>query len=245
MAQRLAQGSTGRNVDVHRTPPYWFFRNWGWRISPNGTGGIEIKPAEMNVDGVAESLAVGEAARRVLHLLNPRVDRLGAGVGHFVRAGGHDPVRMGLDHARHALHRLQRTADRGTLPSHPCLARPRAPAVRAQQRYRMLFVAATHGRSVGRCRGARRIAQLLPALLIHVLGVPQRLRGVQRLTVVLDMHDHLALLQIQVDVCDSQGGIDVQIPRVQVVVRNGCSVALLPQTPRPPASSSSPNPELT
>ena len=43
---------------------FWVFRNPGGKSgSPGDTDGVEIKAAEMKVDGVAESLAVAEAAR--------------------------------------------------------------------------------------------------------------------------------------------------------------------------------------
>ena len=42
----------------------WVFRNPGGKSgSPGDTGGVEIKAAEVKVDGVAESLAVAEPAR--------------------------------------------------------------------------------------------------------------------------------------------------------------------------------------
>ena len=75
--------------------------------------------------------------------------------------GGHDPVQMALDHARHLLDRLQPAADRRAVPRLPCLARPRAAAVRPQ-RHHMLLCNPTHGRSAGRCRVARRSAPSAP-----------------------------------------------------------------------------------
>ena len=43
---------------------FWVFRNPGGKSgSPGDTGGVEIKAAEMKVDGVAESFAVAEPAR--------------------------------------------------------------------------------------------------------------------------------------------------------------------------------------
>ena len=87
--------------------------------------------------------------------------------------------------------------------------------------------------------------QMTPAPLTRVVA-PRRLpalRAVQRLTVVLHVHDHLALLHVQLHVGNSPGRLDVQNPRVQVLVTHGSSVALLPQTPRPPAASSTRNPE--
>ena len=87
--------------------------------------------------------------------------------------------------------------------------------------------------------------QMTPAPSTRVVA-PRRLstlRAGQRLAVVLHMHDHLALLQIHLDGCDSPGILNLQNPRVQVLVTHGSSVALLPQTPRPPAASSTRNPE--
>ena len=48
----------------NRPSPMWVFRTPGGKSgSPGDTGGVEIKAAEMKVDGVAESLAVAEPAR--------------------------------------------------------------------------------------------------------------------------------------------------------------------------------------
>ena len=86
---------------------------------------------------------------------------------------------------------------------------------------------------------------MTPAPSTRVVA-PRRLsalRAGQRLAVVLHMHDHLALLQIQLHGCDSPGILNLQNPRVQVLVTHGSTVALLPLTPRPPAPSSTRNPE--
>ena len=87
--------------------------------------------------------------------------------------------------------------------------------------------------------------QMPPATTTRVVA-PRRLsalRADQRLAVVLHMHDHLALLLVQLHVCHSPGRLDVQNPRVQVLVAHTSSVAPLPQTPRPQTLSSTRNPE--
>lgn len=50
---------------------------------------------------------------------------------------------------------------------------------------------------------------------------------------MLHVHDHLALLLVQLHVCHSPGRLDVQDPRVQFLVTHGSSVAVLPQKRRP------------
>ena len=51
------------------------------------------------------------------------------------------------------------------------------------------------------------------------------------------------LRQVQLHLGNSPGRLDVQNPRVQGLVTHGSSVASLPHTPRPPAASSTRNPE--
>ena len=55
---------TTRSLPVAACNSFWVFRKPGGKSgSPGDTGGVEIKAAEVKVDGVAESLAVAEAAR--------------------------------------------------------------------------------------------------------------------------------------------------------------------------------------
>src|SRR5947199_5334402 len=86
-------------------------RSWGASRfcvgSARGAGWVEVEAAEMEVDGIAEALAVAKAPRCVLQPLDLRVDAFGAGVGDALDHGGDDPVQVRLDHPRHLLDRLQ------------------------------------------------------------------------------------------------------------------------------------------
>ena len=69
--------------------------------------GLEIEPAEMKVDGVAEALPVAIATGASLDRLNARVEAFGAGIGR----AGHDRVENAsqvlADRWRYAEHRRQ------------------------------------------------------------------------------------------------------------------------------------------
>ena len=115
----------------------------GFRVDEvvtDDTGGVEVKAAEVKVDGVAEPLPVAKAVRCVLQPLHPRVDRLRPRVAHPLHHRRHDPFQMPLDHPRYPLDRLQPTPDRRLVPPLPRLARPPAGAI-APQRHRMFLVA--------------------------------------------------------------------------------------------------------
>src|SRR5207249_10721357 len=73
-------------------------------------GRIEIKPAAVEVDGVAETLAVAEATRAALDGLDLLVDRLRGGVGDAMLEEGSDVRPVTLEHLRHAADRLEAAA---------------------------------------------------------------------------------------------------------------------------------------
>jgi hypothetical protein len=50
-------------------------------VAPDDPGWVEVEAAEMEVDRIAEALAVAESSRGVLHPLDLGVDALGACVG--------------------------------------------------------------------------------------------------------------------------------------------------------------------
>ncbi len=95
---------------------------------------------------------------------------------------------------------------------------------------------ALHPRHLGRHdRAVLAGVQMPPAPLTRIVTSRRlaALRAAQRFAVVLHVHDHLALLQVQLHLSNSPGRLDAQNPRVQVLVTHGSSVALLPQAPRP------------
>ena len=55
---------------------------------------VDIKATEMEVDGVAEALAIAVAAGPVLHPLDAGVDPFSPGVGHSLDHGSEDSFQV-------------------------------------------------------------------------------------------------------------------------------------------------------
>lgn len=96
-----------------------FFGASGIRVEGFERIWIEIKPADVEIDRVLESLTIPEAACGSFDPLDFRVERLGSGVGRLGDHSIHDAVPMRLDHPRDLFHRFEPTAYCPVVPMRP------------------------------------------------------------------------------------------------------------------------------